>query len=458
MPLFRGQVTWDDVKGLISQEAPEHELLDYKEYRGQLSKRVVCTIGAMANTYGGDILLGVAEDDYGKPRPLSELTGIPKDQAASIIESIEGQNWTIRPPVLGLTVEQVDIPSSEHRQDSGDHCVLVVRVMQSDLVPHWIPRSGHYGRAGSQNKPFRDVHLPTERIQWLLNRRSEHVSFRRRLLDWVDGLQGGIAWHKVWCVPLFPSPAHALWPLDEARVLDEGSCPEVGGPEGPVPFAEHGLACQGVARTVQHGWVTQASEQHRYVRLPQHPALPRRGCMTHVVDHRGLAVVKGITFRELTAGSQRLEPDVEEAKSEYIAFDWYTVNLHLLGVCHQAATVYASCGYVGPVQFGIELGVNPAGYGGHVYLGASYPDIAGSHMVLWGEPVKPLTRTASMAEPAGRVTETHECLARGLVNEVWNAVGESAWTRAFNVQWRSDSLRAQRCTELLRNVFVVAES
>ncbi len=456
MPLFRGQVTWDDVKGLISQEAPEHELLDYKEYRGKLSKGVVCTIGAMANTYGGDILLGVAQDDYGKPRPLSELTGIPKDQAARIIESIEGQNWTIRPPVLGLTVEQVDIPSSEHPQDSGDHCVLVVRVMQSDLVPHWIPGRGHYGRAGSQNKPCSDVDLSTERIEWLLNRRREHVLFRQRLLNWVDGLQGGIAWHKAWCVPLFPSPAHVLWPLDEARVLED-SCPEVREAQGSVPFAGHGLERPGAVRTVQHGWVSQASEQQRYVRLPKHIGAPRWGCVTHVVDHRGLVVVKGITFGELTGGSEPLKPDVREAKSGYIAFDWYTVNLHLLGVCHQAAALYAACGYRGPVQFGIELGVDPAQYRGPVYLGASSPDIVGSEMVLWNDPVELLAR-ASMAEPGGRVIETHECLAKDLENRVWDAIAESAWARAFNVQWHSDSLRAQRCTELLRDVFVVAES
>jgi len=457
MPLFRGPVSWADIKTLIGQGAAEHELLDYKEYSDRLSKRVVVTIAAMANTYGGDIVLGVGQDDYGKPKPLDEIVGVPRDQAAQIIESIEGQNWTIQPPVLGLSVEQVDVPPDDHPTGSADSCILVVRVLQSDLVPHWLPDRGHYCRAGSQNKPFRDVHLPTERIQWLLNRRNEHVAFRKRLLDWVDGLQGGIAWHKVWCVPLFPSPAHALWPLDERRVLD-GSCPEIRTAQGPVPFANHGLACGGVVRTVQHGWVTQASEQQRYMRLHPHVGVQRRGSVTHVVDHRGLVVVKGITYRELAAGYDPVEQGIKgDGQSSYIAFDWYTVNLHLLGVCHQAAHIYASCGYRGPVEFGIELGVNPAEYSDHVYLGSTWPDVVGKKTVLWSDRVDPITRNASMAEPGGRVIETHDCLAKDLLDEVWSAVGQSAWSRAFNTEWCSGNGRSQRCVELLKEVFILPE-
>ena len=58
------EILWDDVEAFCQQRVPEGTYLDYKQ---DFPKHLQKTIAAMANTLGGVILIGVAEDAEGKP-------------------------------------------------------------------------------------------------------------------------------------------------------------------------------------------------------------------------------------------------------------------------------------------------------------------------------------------------------------------------------------------------------
>ena len=79
------EVTWQDVEEFCSQKLTENSYLDYK---ADFSKKLDRTIAAMANTYGGVILLGVSEDGQSKPiSPIAgiELNGAIEDRVMNII-------------------------------------------------------------------------------------------------------------------------------------------------------------------------------------------------------------------------------------------------------------------------------------------------------------------------------------------------------------------------------------
>ncbi|MBP7868680.1 MAG: ATP-binding protein, partial [Firmicutes bacterium] len=252
MPLFRkshGQLAWDDVKELLDQGAPENELLDYKR---DCPSRIEPTVAAMANTYGGDILIGVDEQADGIPVPAVAVKGVAN--AANLKQSVEQKNFSIQPPVLGLFVEVVPIPKDEHPDGRDDRSVLVIRIPQSDLLPHFVMGQGHFGRAGSHRRAYTDEHLSTARIEWLADRRRRHVEFRDELMQFVDGLQYGTVWRKVWCVPLFPMGS--VWAgLDGSQI--EGLCPRIREefPNADPRVFEHYHSGRFRSRPVQHGWV-----------------------------------------------------------------------------------------------------------------------------------------------------------------------------------------------------------
>jgi hypothetical protein len=436
MPLFKavhGTLTWDDIKGLLSREAPESELLDYKACE---PKHIEPTMAAMANTYGGDILVGIAEQADGIPVPAAQVRGVAGSKGLK--QSFEQKNFNIHPPILGLSVEVVPIPLAEHPDGKGDRAVVVIRIPQSDLAPHFIEGQGHFFRAGSHKRAYRDDCMPTARIQWLADRRRLHVEFRKQLVAFVDGLQYGLVYRKVWCAPRFP--ADSLWPdMDKEQI--EGCCPliheEFRNRDSRV--FEHYQGGKFHSRAVQHGWVWQEEWRQARVQLPggEHEV----PYCTYLVDDRGLVVSKDIGFLEL-AGVPSTPPDASQATVESGAakLDWAATTARVIGVCEHARRLYEAAGYSGPVHFGLEVGVDVARsdsgrprYDAAVLLGSTVIR-AGSSGVKWSSTLTSLRSSElKMAAPEGRVAEEQVCLAGELTTIAKESQLHRRWVRAFGL-------------------------
>jgi len=160
------EVCWQDVEEFCGQKFTENSYLDYKS---DFSAKLDRTIAAMANTYGGVILLGVSED--GQSKPLTPIAGVElkrglEDRVMNIIVG------NISPPI---------IPEIAVCQNGDvDRAVLVIRVHPSEQTPHVTHNNTRiYVRTGNRNNPEELADLT--RIEWLMDKRKEAVRFR----DWL---------------------------------------------------------------------------------------------------------------------------------------------------------------------------------------------------------------------------------------------------------------------------------
>lgn len=109
-------VTWERVRGLVDLAQPESLTLEYKsDYASGLVK----TVAAMANSYGGIILVGVTDSRQVARNPTADrIVGVPGETTTKISE---GCRNTLEPPWQPEIIE-VAVP------DQQDTFVMVVRV------------------------------------------------------------------------------------------------------------------------------------------------------------------------------------------------------------------------------------------------------------------------------------------------------------------------------------------
>jgi hypothetical protein len=101
-------VTYERVQELVQQGMPESLTLEYKQ---QYTDKIPTSIAAMANTYGGIVLVGVAEGG------ANRLVGVPEDTITRIVNACHGLEPPWQPEIV-----PVQLPS---RPDSF---ILVVRI------------------------------------------------------------------------------------------------------------------------------------------------------------------------------------------------------------------------------------------------------------------------------------------------------------------------------------------
>jgi hypothetical protein len=169
MNLFRiadRPIAWADVQDFCAQREVEGATLDYKK---DIPKELERVISAMANTLGGVIIIGVAEDN--ESRPVVPAEGIA--MAKGLVERITSICVdNIYPPIVPDTQLCVN--------DAGDKAFLVIRVDQSREAPHAIGSNTRvYVRTGSLSDP--DVLATLDRIKWLSERREGAERFREWL-------------------------------------------------------------------------------------------------------------------------------------------------------------------------------------------------------------------------------------------------------------------------------------
>ncbi len=156
------KITYQDVIDFCNQQYRENIHLDYKQdIDGGLAK----TIAAMANTWGGLIVIG-AEDEDSKPK--LPVVGIPykehlREQINNIILG------SITPPVF----PEIQVCQTEDNQKS----FIVVRVLQSNLSPHGIKNNSKvYIRTDTSNEP--EELATVDRILWLVEKRKKSFDLK----------------------------------------------------------------------------------------------------------------------------------------------------------------------------------------------------------------------------------------------------------------------------------------
>jgi hypothetical protein len=176
-------ITYEDVESFCdpTNGPSESQTLEYKS-AGEIldTKNVAKAASALANTFGGTLILGV-DDDHKTARP-EKVSGIPwvRDQELQI-SSILMDNIT--PPL---------VPPPEIRVVSLPHdpskVVVVIRVSQSNATPHGAcDKNGDqhfYVRVGSQSRPAGDweASATREKLEWLFSRRRRSEELRDRVL------------------------------------------------------------------------------------------------------------------------------------------------------------------------------------------------------------------------------------------------------------------------------------
>jgi len=122
---------WEDLKAFLEEGRPEGTRLDYKRKWGQDVVRDAC---AMANTSGGDLILGVKEvEDRRAKTHTPDAEDIPGEDSSNDWKMIvEGKiRGRTRPPVV---VEAKTLPVG----DDPTRAVVVVRVEESLDAPHEV--------------------------------------------------------------------------------------------------------------------------------------------------------------------------------------------------------------------------------------------------------------------------------------------------------------------------------
>lgn len=139
-------ITWDDVFAFLARGEPEGPRLDYKR---ELNDKVAKSIGAMANTRGGLILVGVDEDPKTK-KPKQHVRGIgPQHTAGGTLTNLCRKQLS---PGHVPESKVLEIP------DSQDRFLLLIRVDGKKAPkPIYHEDGGVLVRVGDQNRPA-DLH------------------------------------------------------------------------------------------------------------------------------------------------------------------------------------------------------------------------------------------------------------------------------------------------------------
>ena len=136
-----------DIQLLIANREPEGPHLDFKreQPRSDNSGRneLAADVSAMANSGGGDIILGVDEDADGCASAVNPFAGNPDQEALRLLDVLMS---AVEPRMPGLQVQSIPVAGGS---------VFVVRVPQSWAGPHRVRTNQHfYIRESSRKRPL----------------------------------------------------------------------------------------------------------------------------------------------------------------------------------------------------------------------------------------------------------------------------------------------------------------
>ncbi len=153
-------LTYEDIESLTSTGEPESPILDYKarvEGADRDKKELAKDVSAMANSSGGYVVIGVAEEQ-GKPvhPPCGTARMIGQQKVEEWIEQILISNVVQRPPVV---IQVVPLPGD------ADNCVVVINTSVSPRGPHMVtvPGDNRYYRRYFKRQQYQS--LPAEEYE-----------------------------------------------------------------------------------------------------------------------------------------------------------------------------------------------------------------------------------------------------------------------------------------------------
>jgi len=151
-----GDITEVDVSARVKERTAEHQTLEYKAtaYGPTASEKreLLKDVSSMANTGGGDLIIGVEEDPENKGVPL-QVTGI-EDGDKEALRVLQICTDGIEERIDGLDVKSIRLGSGRD--------IVIIRVPGSARSPHMVTHEGHrqfWARYGTITAPMRVVEL-----------------------------------------------------------------------------------------------------------------------------------------------------------------------------------------------------------------------------------------------------------------------------------------------------------
>src|SRR5690348_11724239 len=133
-------ITWADLEAFCNSRVTENTFLDYKR---EFPTELVKTVSAMANTFGGVVIIGVDEDNNGGP--VLPIVGIPFERGLEE-RVINIMVDAVTPPII----PEVGVCANADESRAA----LIVRVAQSTETPHAMHSNTRvYVRTGKRNSP-----------------------------------------------------------------------------------------------------------------------------------------------------------------------------------------------------------------------------------------------------------------------------------------------------------------
>lgn len=131
------QLTFSDIQALVDSEEPESITLEYKreiETSPGAKKELAKDVCAMANSQGGYLIVGMAEQDHRAVMPerfVDRMLG--QQKVEEWLEQVVNSNIAQR---VGARIRAVPV------SEGAEECVVVIQIPQSPRVPHMVTTEG----------------------------------------------------------------------------------------------------------------------------------------------------------------------------------------------------------------------------------------------------------------------------------------------------------------------------